>query len=252
YYCSSGGVFVCGSELPALRALSPVSWAEDFDSTADYFRYGFCLPGYTAWKGVFEVLPGHWLRWGPGRAVEQHSYWQLPQAGFGRTVDDNADLYQALSDAVSKRLIADVEVGAFLSGGIDSSLVCALAQRCVDRPLKTFTIGFSEAKFDESDHAAMVANHLGTDHHCEVFDDWDKQSLESLLCHHVGQPFSDVSISPSSLVSRVAAQSVKVTLYGDGADALFGGYQRKQASLILRLYTRLPPGLRRSAEKAVR
>lgn len=252
YYFQYGSRFACGSELPALRYLSPTRWTEDIDSTADYFRYGYCLPGYTAWENVHEVLPGHSLHWRPGRAPEQQAYWQLPIPSQCHASITDDPLRHALDDAVAKRLVADVEVGAFLSGGIDSSLVCALAQQQMDRPLKTYTIGFSEAAFDESTHAAQVAAHLGTDHHCKTFDNWDEHSLETLLRHHVGQPFADASLLPTSLVSQVAARDVKVVLSGDGADELFGGYQRYQARLILRWYSRLPSGLRKLAERTLR
>lgn len=252
YYTQRGAHFACGSELPALRHISPQPWAEDLGSTADYFRYGYCLPGHTAWEDVFEVLPGHALHWQPEHGIEQRPYWQLPLPGSHLPPSSDDELCAALTDAVAKRLVADVEVGAFLSGGIDSSLVCALAQKLSNRPLKTFTIGFSDAAFDESAHAARVAAHLGTDHHCETFADWSEDALEALLHDHVGQPFADASLLPTSLVSRVAARQVKVALSGDGADELFGGYQRYQARLILRWYSRLPLGLRKVAEHALR
>lgn len=252
FYFQCGNTFASGSELPALRALAGMPWKEDIDSTADYFRYGFYMPGYTAWKEIFEVLPGHWLRWRPGQAVEQKPYWELPLPGPESPVTTNSDLHQTVMSAVTKRLVADVEVGAFLSGGIDSSLVCALAQQQMDRPLKTYTIGFSEAAFDESQYAAQVAGHIGADHHCENFSEWDESALETLLRDHVGQPFADSSLLPTSLVSRVAARGVKVALSGDGADELFGGYQRYQARLILRWYSRLPAGLKRVAERSIR
>ncbi|MFA7608042.1 MAG: asparagine synthase (glutamine-hydrolyzing) [Rhodocyclaceae bacterium] len=252
YYHQYGTSFACGSELPALRRLSPQSWTEDLNSTADYFRYGYCLPGYTAWENVFEVLPGHALHWQPNCPIEQRAYWQLPLPASPTSSTSDDELRTALTEAVAKRLIADVEVGAFLSGGIDSSLVCALAQKQMKRPLKTFTIGFSDAAFDESPYAAQVATHLGTDHYCETFQNWSEGALETLLRDHVGQPFADASLLPTSLVSQVAAQQVKVALSGDGADELFGGYQRYQARLILRWYSRLPSGLRKMAERALR
>ncbi|WPL18302.1 Asparagine synthetase [glutamine-hydrolyzing] 1 [Thiorhodovibrio winogradskyi] len=252
YYFQQPGCFACASELPALRELALSPWSEDLDATADYFRYGFCLPGYTAWQGVYEVLPGHWLRWQPDSPIKHHAYWQLPTPGPDSPIVHDDDLRQVLTDAVARRLVADVEVGAFLSGGIDSSLVCALAQQQMVRPLKTYTIGFTEAAFDESAYAAQVAAHLGTHHHCELFQDWDATLLENLLRNHVGQPFADASLLPTTLVSQVAAREVKVALSGDGADELFGGYQRYQARLILRWYSRLPSGLRKLAEGAIR
>lgn len=252
YYFLAREGFACASELPALRYLAASSWAQDPDSIADYFRYGYCLPGYTAWQGVLEVLPGHWLKWRPGMQLVQKAYWQLPLPNEDSTFGSDEELEQLLVDAVGKRLVADVEVGGFLSGGIDSSLVCALAQRQMDRKLKTFTIGFREAAYDESAYAEKVAAFLGTDHRCEVFSGWDESDLEILLRDHVGQPFADSSLLPTAMVSRVASNAVKVVLTGDGADELFGGYQRYQARLLLRWYSRIPMGMRKVAEKAIR
>ena len=252
FYFGEGKRFACASELPALRQLADAPWQEDIDSTADYFRYGYLLPGYTAWQGVREVLPGHWLKWRPGHSPHEEAYWRLPTPGPDSSSFTDDDLRERLEEAVGKRLLADVEVGACLSGGIDSSLVCALAQRQMDRPLKTYTIGFSEAAFDESEHAAEVARFLGTDHHKEMFHEWDENLLEALLRDHVGQPFMDSSLLPTAMVSRLASRDVKVALSGDGADELFGGYQRYQARLMLRWYTRLPGSLKRQAEKAIR
>lgn len=251
FYQKTADGIVCGSELPALRCISPDTWEEDLDSTADYFRFGFCLPGYTAWKGVFEVLPGHWFRWNKTGSTQQ-SYWELPLPDSRNLSGTDIQLREALFHAVEKRLIADVEVGAFLSGGIDSSLVCAMAQARMPRPLKSFTIGFDDPAFDESGYAERVARHIGTEHYCETFEGWQGDVLTALLQQHVGQPFADVSLLPTSMVSRVAAQEVKVALSGDGADELFGGYQRYQARLILRWYTRLPSWMRGAAERAIR
>jgi asparagine synthase (glutamine-hydrolysing) len=118
--------------------------------------------------------------------------------------------------------------------------------------LKTYTIGFSEASFDESQYAAAMAQEIGSDHHCETFNLWDERQLESLLRNHVGQPYADASLLPTSMVCERAARDVKVVLSGDGADELFGGYQRYQAQIIFRWYTRLPKALRAFAEDAIK
>jgi asparagine synthase (glutamine-hydrolysing) len=150
YFTDNSGAFSCASELSALRIVAGGGWSEDMDSTADYFRYGYCLPGFTMFNGVHEVKPAHYLIWKVGGRVSEEPYWSLNAATNAdhRYTDD--DLRNALSDAVSKRLVADVEVGGFLSGGIDSSLVCGSAQSLMSTRLKTYTIGFSEASFDES------------------------------------------------------------------------------------------------------
>jgi asparagine synthase (glutamine-hydrolysing) len=148
-------------------------------------------------------------------------------------------------------LVADVEVGAFLSGGVDSSLVVALAARLRADPLKTFTIGFEDASFDERAHARAAAGHLGTEHREAVLG-WDPEALRTLVLGHVGQPFADASILPTALVSALAASGVKVALTGDGGDELFSGYQRYMGRTLMRWYTCLPAPLRGAAERAVR
>ena len=249
----NGGGLACASELPSLQVLCRESWQEDLDSTADYLRYGYYMPGRTAWAGVREILPGHWARWRTDGRLVESPYWQLR---VGRTPSDpataRAQLRQTFIDAVERRLVADVEVGAFLSGGIDSTLVCSVVRRVLERPLKTFTIGFAEKAFDERVYAQRAAELLGTDHYAEHLDVWREDDLEGLLRDHVGQPFGDASLLPTGLVSRVAARHVKVSLSGDGGDELFSGYQRYQARSILRWYTRLPLGLRHLADSAIR
>jgi asparagine synthase (glutamine-hydrolysing) len=237
--------FHCSSELAALDALDPVSWEEDLDSTADFLRYGFYLPGTTAYRDVFEVLPGHLATWN-GSEVLQEPYWILPFTPFDGTRSEAVEaLRTTFTEAVRLRLVADVEVGSFLSGGVDSSLVTALAARSVPAgKLKTFTIGFGDATFDERNFAHLVADRLDTDHFEEVLDGWDEGKLEELLGRHLGQPFADASVLPTSLVSEVAAKRVKVALSGDGGDELFSGYQRYQARVLFRWYSRLPKALR--------
>lgn len=249
-----GPGLACASELPALRKLSTEAWSEDEDSTADYLRYGYNLPGYTAYREVRELLPGHTSRWNAqGGQLTTQQYWQLQPGSFAGNRQDGAEqLREALVAAVRRRLVADVEVGAFLSGGVDSSLICAIVRRELGEPLKTFTIGFDEAAFDERPFARLVAQVLGTEHYEEVLAHWDEGALERLMLEHVGQPFADSSLLPTHLVSQVAARHVKVALSGDGGDELFCGYQRYQARTLWRWYSRLPAPMRRMAEQTVR
>lgn len=253
YYSAGRSDFACASELPALSRLCRRAWQSDLDSAADYFRYGFYLPGTTAYEGVSEVLPGHWLTWSPGVQAVQRRYWSLPIGGYQGTRDQaNAELRSLLEQAIDRRLVSDVEVGAFLSGGVDSSLVIALQTARASVPPKTFTIGFSEASYDERQYARLVSAKYGTAHFEEVLCDWNVERLVNLIANHVGQPFADPSILPTALVSELAGRHVKVVLSGDGGDELFCGYQRYHARSIMRWYTRLPQGLRSAAEGALR
>ncbi len=254
YYEAASRRMCCASELPALRMLAAGPWQEDLRSTSDYFSYGFYLPGFTAYRAVREVLPGHWLSWRAGQGVERHvPYWSL-QIGMQPRTQDAAiqQLRQLLVQAVERRLVADVEVGAFLSGGVDSSLVCGIVRHELQQPLKSFTIGFSDPGFDERSYAREAARTFSTDHHEEVLTDWNECQLEKLVLAHVGQPFADSSLLPTWLASHAAARHVKVALSGDGADELFSGYQRYQARVLWRWYMRLPRVVRTSVEKAVR
>lgn len=251
YYQILNDGFACASELPALRLLAD-PWSEDLDSTADYLRYGYHLPGTTAYQDVREVLPGHALVWEGGASTRSAPYWSLGASRFqGSELAAAEQLRETFVSAVEKRLVADVEVGAFLSGGVDSSLVVAvLAKRLGVHP-KTFTIGFSESSYDEREFARLVADACGTDHYERRFDHWDSQRLKELVLDRVGQPFSDSSILPTDMVSGLAAEHVKVVLSGDGGDELFSGYQRYQARALLRWYTRLPRPLRGSIERVI-
>lgn len=241
------------SELPALLALLPDTPGEDLDSTADYLRYGYYLPGTTIYQGVREVLPGHWLIWSAGAKVMTRPYWALTIGGFAGTRQAAAEqLRETLATAVRRRLVADVEVGAFLSGGVDSSLIVALAKEAASTPPRTFTIGFPEAAFDERGYARAVAAHLGTRHTEEMLGPCEPGPLGRLMLGHVGQPFADSSLLPTALVSQVAARQVKVALSGDGGDELFGGYQRYLGRGLLRWYSRLPRALRAVAERGLR
>ena len=254
YYTLSPRGIACASELPALRSVVPGQWSEDADSTADYLRYGYCLPGYTAWRQVREVLPGHGLTWGPDQGEpSQARYWSVSRSRFADSRTEALDcLRHDLTEAVRRRLVADVEVGAFLSGGIDSSLVVGLAARVLGQRVKTFTIGFDDRTYDESPFAERAAAHFQTEHHAETFAGFDSRDLDTLLLDHLGQPFQDSSLLPTTMVSRVAARHVKVALSGDGGDELFGGYQRYQARAILRWYTRLPRAVRGNLHRLVR
>jgi asparagine synthase (glutamine-hydrolysing) len=253
YYQEDNYSIACASELPALSRLVPQAWSEDPDSLADYLRYGFYLPGTTAYKNVNEVLPGHLLFWSSDGGFRQTAYWTLmPDRYSGSKIEAEERLRDTLIQAVDSRLVADVEVGAFLSGGIDSSLIATLAQSRMSRPLRTFTMGFVEPAFDERVHARKVAEHLATRHTEDTFPPETPEALESLILNHVGQPFADVSLLPTASVSQLAGCHVKAVLSGDGGDELFSGYQRYQARQILRWYTRLPRILRKTAERAIR
>ncbi|WP_442915202.1 asparagine synthase (glutamine-hydrolyzing) [Marinobacter sp. SS21] len=252
YYSADHDQFCCASELPALNLLSGKKWIEDFDTTADYFRYGYALPGFTFYKGIHELPPACYLKWRPNTDLRIVRYWYpniTPYAGTYSQAQD--ELEHVLREAVGKRLIADVEVGTFLSGGIDSSLVTALAKEAYGDRLNSFTIGFSESSHDESQFAKNVSEFLGITNHCSIIDELNYDRFLGIMTRRVGQPFHDSSIIPTSMVSYLASQKVKVALSGDGADELFGGYQRYRARKILNFYLLAPVWMRKQLRSLV-
>ena len=253
YYSFQKDGIVVASELSALINLINDDVTEDFDSTADYFKYGYYLPGTTAYKGIREVLPGHIATWSPYDNFHQESFWELTLNSFrGNKSDADKKIRQILINATKKRMIADVEVGAFLSGGVDSSLIVSIMNNDLNIKPKTFTIGFSDHDYDERNYARKISESCSTDHYEEVLSNFEIDDLNELILNHVGQPFSDSSILPTALVSKLASKYVKVALSGDGGDELFCGYQRYQARAILRWYTRLPKILRKNVDKIVK
>ncbi|MBL4623534.1 MAG: asparagine synthase (glutamine-hydrolyzing), partial [Flavobacteriales bacterium] len=253
FYKTSNNSFSCCSELPGLSVLLEGKWTEDLHSTADYFRYGFYLPGYTAYEQVYEIKPGHYLCWRPGSEPVQQPYWSLKVQQYQNT-QSNAidDLRSALNESVTRRLVSDVEVGCFLSGGVDSSIMAALSSEHHSGTLKTFTVGFDEKSYDERKYARQVSEHLHADHHEYVLKHWSREEIETLLSEHIGQPFNDSSILPTSKVSELASTHVKVALSGDGGDELFCGYQRYKARAIINYYMRLPRLVREQVARVIR
>jgi len=148
--------------------------------------------------------------------------------------------------------VSDVEVGAFLSGGVDSSLLVSILTQHQKATIKTFTIGFESSSYDERKYAQSIADACKTNHYERVLKEWDIEALKTLIFRHVGQPFADASLLPTSLVSELAAEHVKVVLSGDGADELFSGYQRYQARVLMRWFTRLPKFIRRNLSNVIR
>jgi len=253
YYAVHGERFACASELPALRELLPeIGWSESIDDVADYFRYGYAMPGRTCIQGVREVLPGHFMRCAP-RELSEHRYWLPNTTSWQGTFQDAAEaVRQLLSAAVTKRqLAADVEVGAFLSGGVDSTVVCALAQCSGFGQLKTFTAGFAEPTYDERSYAARAAKDIGTHHYSEELSPSAASKLAAQVPTLIGQPFGDASLVPTAMVSAIASRHVKVVLTGDGGDEVFGGYARYSARLVHQRYRRTPSMLRAMLERVV-
>ncbi len=236
YYGWHSGTFLFGSELKALAA-HPAFHAEiDRDALALYMRHGYVPAPYAIYRGIHKLPPGTilTLRSQADVAAMPEPFWSAREVvedglanpfPYGES-EAIAELDALLRDAVALRMIADVPLGAFLSGGIDSSTVVALMQAQSARPVKTFTIGFHEAGYDEAANAAAVAGHLGTDHTSLYVTPEEARAVIPQLPTMFDEPFADSSQIPTFLVSQLARRQVTVSLSGDGGDELFGGYNR--------------------------
>jgi asparagine synthase (glutamine-hydrolysing) len=235
FYGRMGGALLWGSELKALKAHPKFRGSVDRGALALLLRHN-CIPApYSIWQGVRKLPPGTVLTLrGPDDEAEPRAYWSAREvaergmaAPFAGTEAEAADALEALlRDAVGLRMIADVPLGAFLSGGIDSSTVVALMQAQSARPVKTFSIGFQDGGYDEARHAAAVAAHLGTEHTELYVTPEDALAVIPRLPSMYDEPFADSSQIPTFLVSQLARRHVTVALSGDGGDELFAGYNR--------------------------
>jgi len=230
YYAATPDGFLFGSELKALVQSPWLSPRFDRRGLAAYLEYGYVPDPLSILDGVSKVSPGHTLTIRSGRPALPRRYWQAtsyftPGAAPGSETQAGEDLWRKLEEAVRFHMVSDVPVGAFLSGGVDSSAVVSIMARASRRPIKTFSVGFLEDRYNELPHARQVAEACGTEHHELLVEPNDLKVLEELLSSF-DEPFADSSAIPTYLVSRLARQHVKVVLSGDGGDELFAGYDR--------------------------
>ncbi|MCH7696255.1 MAG: asparagine synthase (glutamine-hydrolyzing), partial [Proteobacteria bacterium] len=234
YWGRFGGLFLFGSELKALRGHP--GWVPEIDrnALAAYLRHNYVPTPHSIYKNIFKLQPGCILTFKPGGHPDIHQYWNMEQVisqGKDRSslADEEAlirNMEDIIEEAVCRRMISDVPLGAFLSGGIDSSLIVSLMQKHSERPVKTYTIGFSEPDYNEAEYAGKVAAHLGTDHHEFYVTPDDAMKVIPDLPDIYDEPFSDSSQIPTYLISKLTRQHVTVTLTGDGGDEVFAGYSR--------------------------
>ena len=250
YYWHDGGRFVFGSEIKALLADPSVPRRLDPDAIPAYLTFGYVPTPRTFFEGIRSVPPAHVLTVDGDGTAALERYWEPPVPGVGgvETLDvgfeeARRETRRLVCDAVDRRLVADVPLGAFLSGGVDSSTVVAFMARLSPEPVRTFTIGFDDHQgFDERPYAAEVARLYRTDHTEFVVDPEKADLLERLVSHH-DQPFGDSSALPTYLLAELTRQHVTVALCGDGGDEIFGGYERFAAGAALAQMDRLPPAV---------
>jgi asparagine synthase (glutamine-hydrolysing) len=255
YYYGDADRFLFASEIKALLAHPAVPRRVNRDVIPLYLAHGYVPAPWTMYEGIHELFPGHTLAV-RGEQVTIRPYWEFPAAGqeaAGLSEQEIVEhLRHLLEEAVRVRLVSDVPLGAFLSGGLDSSAVVALMARHTSRPVKTFSIGFAdEPSFNELGSARRVAKALGTDHHEFVVRPDAFELLEKLVWHY-DQPFADSSAIPTFLVAKLAREHVTVALSGDGGDELFAGYERFAAARLAEIYRRTPQVVQRTLGRAVR
>ncbi|HXL80436.1 MAG TPA: asparagine synthase (glutamine-hydrolyzing) [Pyrinomonadaceae bacterium] len=243
-YAQVNGQLVFGSEFSALLQHPDIGKDIDFEALNHYLSF-MCVPApLTAYREIRKLEPGHSLRYRKGE-IRIERYWQ---PDFSRKVDISEqeageEAIKILRDAVKVRLMSEVPLGAFLSGGIDSSAVVALMSEESSAPVKTFSIGFEEQEFSELQHARRVAAHVGADHH-EFIVRPDALEVLPILVEHYGEPYADSSAVPTYYVARETRKHVTVALNGDGGDESFAGYERYAAMRLAEKYHRIPAVLR--------
>ena len=247
-YYRAGPRFLFGSEIKAVLRHPSAEATVDPSVWPEYFLLGYLTGARTFYRGIVELPPGHTLVVGAGGSEAPRRYWSFPGPDRPARAYQERDAAVVVRDlvarAVEKRLMSDVPVGAFLSGGIDSSIVVGVMSGLMGEPVRTFSIGFAgDPSFDESAAARLVATHFRTRHTELILGSESAGWLEALLAAH-DQPYGDSSAVPTFIVSKLAARDVKVVLTGDGGDEVFAGYERFRAAL---LGERLPAGFRKVA-----
>ena len=246
YYYQDTDRLIFASEIKAILADPAVPRLLHPQGLANFLAFGHAVAPTTMYQGIVKLLPGHFMTIRDG-AVSIQQYWDVGDAsqhGIGQHCSEEeyaeqiADLF---SDAVRRQMIADVPVGAFLSGGVDSTAVVALMKKHASGPVKTFTLGFRAGNaYNELAPARRVADYFGTEHHELLVEHVDLVQTLRTLVYHYDEPFGDSAGFPLYLLSRFAREHVKVVLVGDGGDELFGGYRRYAVDQWAPLYNRLP------------
>jgi len=241
HYALHDGRLYFGSEIKTILAVQPDLAEIDQEGLLQYFYFGYIPDPFTIFRKIRKLPAGHLAEFRNGE-IKVRQYWDLPEYSTHPAISEEEcleELEKRLQEAVRIRLISDVPLGALLSGGVDSSIVVALMARESAKPVQTFSIGFKEEKFNESEYARRVAERFGTDHHELILD----PNLEDTLTYLSGileEPFGDSSMLPTYYVCRMARQQVTVALSGDGGDELFAGYDRYLTAMDRRKFDSLP------------
>ncbi len=236
YYYSQDGHFAFGSELKALMKYPPLDKTIDQEAVSLYLQQGYIPAPHSIFRHCKKMLPGSWLTVKSDGALSETIYWDaeerfLESETYARSEEDAIDqLEEILVESFKLRMVADVPVGMFLSGGIDSSVVTGILQKHTSGNVKTFTIGFDDPEHNEAQHAKEISRHLGTDHTELYISESDFERVVPLLPDMFDEPFGDSSGIPTRIVAELAKEKVTVSLSADGGDEIFGGYTKYEAA----------------------
>ena len=243
YYLADDEKFLFASELKALLAHPGIERRVDLSAVNNYLTYGYVGSPQTIFEGIRKLPPGHTLTVRE-KEVSTRRYWSItyPEKPYGDESYHLGRIRELIKKSVERRLMSDVPLGAFLSGGIDSSIIVALMSEVSDN-VKTFSVGFTDSSFNELEYAKLIAEKFGTDHH-EFVVEMDAIELLPKLVNFYDEPFADSSAIPTYIVSQIARKNVTVCLSGDGGDELFAGYDRYAGCKVARVYEKVPKLLR--------
>lgn len=245
YWCVFGGTFIFGSELKSLTAHPFFKKEIDLDSLNKYLQYDYVPSPHTIFNDVYKLEPASYLIFEKGK-IEKQKFWQADFAERDISFENAImELDKIMNESTSLRLVSDVPLGIFLSGGLDSSTVAYYAQKNSNKRIKTFSVGFKEASFDESAYAREVSRYLGTEHYEKTLSANDSKELIPRIADILDEPVADASIIPTFLLSKFTREKVTVALGGDGGDELFAGYPTFQAGQLVDLYEKIPSILRK-------
>lgn len=258
YYLKNDDYLSFSSELNSMRANQLIQYEIDAEALNQFLQLSYIPAPLSIYKNVYKIFPGQYLRIDIGlNQMECKKYWDASSFILRKETENYKDavrkLFNLLNQSVKERIVSDVPVGAFLSGGIDSAIIVGLMKRNLDNPINTFTIGFNEKEFDERGRARMVSNLNGTIHHEYVMGCNDALEYIDFIIEQAGEPFADPSMLPTYFVSKKAGQHVKVILTGDAGDELFLGYNKYLINYYSEKYKKIPKLLRKQViEKLVK
>jgi len=248
YWTVQDGTLIFGSELKALLKHPSFKKEIDFNSLNKYLTFEYVPTPHSIYNNVYKLEPGYFLEY-DGKNIKKKKYWDIE---FGKEKFDFLninkiveELDERFDNAVKKRMVSDVPLGVFLSGGIDSSSIAYYAQKNSKNKIKTFSIGFKEESFDESSYARQVSNFLGTEHYEKKFEESDLLDIVPIISDMLDEPMADPSIIPTFLLSKFTRQNITVALAGDGGDELFMGYDTFVAHRVADIYEKIPEILRK-------